>query len=70
MASEHLFEEIQACLELIDSCNDQIDLHLSWENPDSLAIEGFRKRKDKLTGQLIELLSSLDLHLQPIEQAA
>lgn len=70
MAAEHLFEEIQTCLELIDSCNHQIDLHLGWEDPDYLAIEGFKKRKGKLANQLIELLNNFDLHLQPIEQAA
>lgn len=70
MAAEHLFEEIQACLELIDSCNHQIDLHLSWEEPDHLAIEGLKKRKNKLAVQLIELLNNFDLHLQTIEQAA
>gem|GEM_PF-2177892 len=28
MANENLFNEIQTCLELIDSCNNQIDLQL------------------------------------------
>ncbi len=70
MADERLFDEIQTCLALIDHCNEQIELHLSWEDPDDLAIEGFKKRKDKLTEQLIELLNKFDLHLQTIEQAA
>lgn len=63
MDKEQLFDEIQNLLELIAESNAAIHRHEQPVLPDSVALEGFRKRKRKLTQQLIDRLRLLELDI-------
>ena len=64
-----LHDSIMRCLEVIESTDERIVRHKSWENPDRLALLQFSELKERYTNELIALLAQAGVKVQ-LAQAA
>lgn len=53
--------QIERLLEIIQSMNNMIRLHLGAEKPDRLAIEQYQDIKQKAVQEMLDILAPLDI---------